>query len=375
MRILVVGAGFAGAVHARVLAEAGHKLTVIDTRQHIGGNCYDFIDENGVRVHAYGPHLLHTKNQRIVEWLKQWGEFVPYRHKVRALLPSGGLAPLPINLNTVNLVFGTNFKTAQDVEEHLRKVALPISEPQNAAEHLYSKIGRELTDLFFRPYTKKMWAMDLEEMSASVVKRLPLRFDEKDTYFADDEIQMMPRNGYTAVFDRIFAHPNIDIRLGVAFEKTMLADYEFCFNSMPIDEFFDFQLGELPYRSIRFHHRTERAREAPEWSVVNFTDSGPFTRETMWDAIPCHRVEETGKLTISREEPCDYRENNHERYYPVKTADGRYQALYEDYKKLADAESQMNFIGRCGTYQYLDMDQVINQSLANVQSYVRKFKI
>jgi UDP-galactopyranose mutase len=141
MRILVVGAGFAGAVHARVLAEAGHKLTVIDRRQHIGGNCYDFIDENGVRVHAYGPHLFHTKNQRTVEWLKQWGEFVPYRHKVRALLPSGGLAPLPINLNTVNLVFGTNFKTAQDVEDHLRKVALPISEPQNAAEHLYSKIG------------------------------------------------------------------------------------------------------------------------------------------------------------------------------------------------------------------------------------------
>ena len=374
MRILVVGAGFAGAVHARILAEAGHKLTVIDRRQHIGGNCYDFIDENGVRVHAYGPHLFHTKNQRIVEWLKQWGEFVPYRHKVRALLPSGGLAPLPINLNTVNLVFGTNFKAAQDIEEHLRKVALPISEPQNAAEHLYSKIGTELTDLFFRPYTKKMWAMDLEEMSASVVKRLPLRFDEKDTYFADDEIQMMPRNGYTALFERIFAHPNIAIRLGVAFEKTMLADYEFCFNSMPIDEFFDFQLGELPYRSIRFHHRTERAREAPEWSVVNFTDSGPFTRETMWDAIPCHRVEETGKRTISREEPCDYRENNHERYYPVKTADGRYQALYEDYKKLADAESQMNFIGRCGTYQYLDMDQVINQSLANVQSYARKFK-
>jgi UDP-galactopyranose mutase len=374
MKILVVGTGFAGAVHARVLAEAGHRVTVIDKRPHIGGNCFDYVDDNGVRVHAYGPHLFHTKNQRVVDWLRQWGEFVPYRHKVRALLPSGALAPLPINLNTVNLVFGTSFETAEEVETHLREVALPIENPQNAAEHLYSNIGVELTDLFFRPYTKKMWSLDLEDMSASVVKRLPLRFDEKDTYFADDEIQMMPRDGYTTLFERIFAHPDIGMRLGVQFEKIMLTNYDFCFNSMPIDEFFDFQLGELPYRSIRFHHRTESAGEASEWAVVNFTDSSTFTRETMWDAIPCHRVEETGKRTISREEPCDYRENNHERYYPVKTADGRYQALYKDYKKLADAVRNMNFIGRCGTYQYLDMDQVINQSLTNAQNYVLKLK-
>jgi UDP-galactopyranose mutase len=372
MRILVVGAGFAGAVHARVLAEAGHKLIVIDKRPHIGGNCFDFVDGNGVRVHAYGPHLFHTKSPRIVDWLKQWGETVPYRHKVRALLPSGALAPLPINLNTVNLVFGTAYQTAGEVEGHLRKVALQITEPKNAAEHLYSKIGTELTDLLFRPYTKKMWALDLEDMSASVVKRLPLRFDKKDTYFADDEIQMMPRDGYTALFERIFAHPNIEVRLGVAFAKAMLTDYDFCFNSMPIDEFFDFCLGELPYRSIRFHHRTEKGGEAPEWSVVNFTDNSPFTRETIWDALPCHRVQENSSRTISREEPCDYRDNNHERYYPVKTADGRYQQLYENYKKLAEAVSTMDFIGRCGTYQYLDMDQVINQSLINAQRYVVK---
>jgi UDP-galactopyranose mutase len=374
MKILVVGTGFAGAVHARVLAEAGHRVTVIDKRPHIGGNCFDYVDDNGVRVHAYGPHLFHTKNQRVVDWLRQWGEFVPYRHKVRALLPSGALAPLPINLNTVNLVFGTSFETAEEVETHLREVALPIENPQNAAEHLYSNIGVELTDLFFRPYTKKMWSLDLEDMSASVVKRLPLRFDEKDTYFADDEIQMMPRDGYTTLFERIFAHLDIEVKLDFSFNKYMIRQYDFCFNAMPIDEFFDFSLGELPYRSLKFHHRSEPASDVSEWSVVNFTDTGPFTRETMWDAIPCHRVQETGRRTISREEPCDYRDNNHERYYPVKTADGRYQKLYEEYKKLAAAEPNIDFIGRCGTYQYLDMDQVINQSLTNVDGWIRRFE-
>lgn len=369
-RILVVGAGFAGAVHAVELAQAGFAVRVIDKRPHIGGNAYDFVDDNGIRVHAYGPHLFHTKNMRVVEWLRRFGAFVPYTHKVRALLPGGEAVPLPINLDTVNAVFGTAYETAEEVRAHLARVSVPIPEPANAAEHLYAHIGQDLTDLFFRPYTKKMWALDLEEMSAAVVKRIPLRFDRTDTYFADDDLQMMPRDGYTRLFEAMFGHENITVDLNTPFEKRMAEGYDFCFNAMPIDEYFGFSLGELPYRSLRFHHETVEGVPAREWSVTNYTDTGRFTRETAWHVLPHHVARDTGRHTRTREEPCDYRDNDLERYYPVKTADGRYNALYEKYKALAASEPNMAFIGRCGTYQYLDMDQVINQSLMHVEKWL-----
>jgi UDP-galactopyranose mutase len=369
--VLIVGAGFAGAVHARKLAEAGYVVHVIDQRPHIAGNAYDYTDANGIRVHAYGPHLFHTKNRAVADWIRQFGVFVPYTHKVRARLASGQAVPLPINLDTVNAVFGTRYQSAEAVQAHLRSVSLPIANPANAAEHLYANIGRELTDLFFRPYTKKMWAMDLEEMSAAVVKRIPLRTDRKDTYFADEDIQMMPRDGYTKIFETIFDHPGITVSLNTNFEKVMQAGYAFCFNAMPIDEYFEFSLGELPYRSLRFHHRTEAGLPIQDWSITNFTDAGPITRETAWHIMPHHVTENTGRHTLTREEPCDYRDNNMERYYPVKTADGRYNQLYDQYRRLAGAEGRnIAFIGRCGTYQYLDMDQVINQSLMHVEKWL-----
>ncbi len=367
--VLIVGAGFAGAVHAWELAEAGYEVHVIDQRPHIAGNAYDHVDANGVRVHVYGPHLFHTKQREVIEWISRFAEFVPYVHKVRAVLPSGAHVPLPINLDTVNAVFGTAYETSAQVEAHLRAVALPFAAPANAAEDLYSKIGVVLTDLFFRPYTKKMWAMELEEMSPAVTRRLPLRADRVDTYFPSDHQQMMPRNGYAKLFEAIFDHPNITVTLNRKFEAADERDYQFCFNAMAIDEYFGFRLGELPYRSLRFHHRAA-APVAQEWSITNFTDDGPFTRETAWHAIPHHRVRDTGRCTLTREEPCDYRDNNYERFYPVKTADGRYSALYEKYRALAGQRSDIAFIGRCGTYQYLDMDQVINQSLLHVRGWL-----
>jgi UDP-galactopyranose mutase len=369
-RILVVGAGFAGAVYARTLAEAGHIVEVIDKRPHIGGNAFDFVDGNGIRVHAYGPHLFHTKNARVIEWIKQFGDFVPYTHKVRALLPSGGFAPMPVNLDTINLVFGTDFKTAEETQAHLARISIHCDSPQNAAEYLYSKIGRDLTDLFFRPYTKKMWMFDLEDMAPDVVKRIPLRTDRTDTYFSEDDIQIMPRDGYTALFERMFDHPNIRVATDAEFDKSMQKDFDFTFNAMPIDEYFGFSLGELPYRSIRFHPRSVQANGTQDWSVTNFTDTGAFTRETSWHVLPHHIVRETGTRTITREEPCDYRDNGMERYYPVKTADGAYQALYEQYRDLAASTAKISFIGRCGTYQYLDMDQVINQSLTGARKWL-----
>ena len=375
--ILVVGAGFAGAVHARVLAEAGYDIHVIDKRPHIAGNAYDEVDANGLRVHQYGPHLFHTNNERVVEWLARFGTFVPYEHRVQAVVGAtsadtgGNYVPLPVNRRTIEAVFGVELADADAVAAFLKTQAEPIEAPANAGEHLRSQIGGTLTDLFFRPYTRKMWNLDLEDMSAAVVQRIPIRMDDEDRYFPNDKFQIMPRDGYTRVFEQILDHPCITVSLNTEFDKSMLADYAHCFNSMPIDEYFDEAFGPLPYRSIRFHH-DDRALddERGTGGTINFTDTGPITRETDWARLPNHRVRESARKTVTREEPCDYRDNNLERYYPVKTSDGRYDAIYRQYRQLAEGEGNLTFIGRCGTYQYLDMHQVINQSLASAQNFV-----
>ncbi|MET7242013.1 FAD-dependent oxidoreductase [Methylobacterium sp. EM32] len=370
MNLLVVGAGFAGASYARTLAEAGHKVTVIDSRSHIGGNAYDEIDQNGNRVHRYGPHLFHTNNEEVVKWVRQFGEWTQYEHRVEALLKDGRLAPLPVNRTTINTVFGEALANEQEVDKFLQHLAIPCDSPGNAAEYLYSKIGSTLTDLFFRPYTKKMWLMDLEQVDISVVSRVQIRHDDEDRYFPNDKFQIMPVKGYTSVFENIFDHDNIKIILNQQFNKSMLIDYGHCFNSMPIDVYFDFEMGELPYRSIKFHHRS--LVTAADWnsSVINFTDDGKFTRETAWYLLPHHRESRSAGYSHTLEEPCDYKDNAFERYYPVKTADMRFQKIYKKYAELAEKLPNMNFIGRCGTYQYLDMHQVINQSLIGAKKWL-----
>ncbi len=368
--ILIVGAGFAGAVYARTLAEAGCLVHVIDRRDHLGGNAADYVDANGVRVHRYGPHLFHTRQTPVFAWLRRFGAWIPYHHRVRAILPDGRMAPLPVNRDTINMVFGQALKTASETAAFLRRVAVPIVAPANAAEHLRARIGDTLTDLFFRPYTRKMWGLELEDMDASVVKRLPIRLDGCDLYFPDDRHQALPRDGYTALFGSILCHPGISVQCCLPYAAGMERDYDHCFNSMAIDEFFHVCLGDLPYRSLRFTHWTVPAAGAQPHPIRNYTGDGPLTRETWWHALPGHLMHETGWRTMTVEEPCDYRDNRNERYYPVKTADGRHQRLYRDYRTMADRLPNTTFIGRCGTYQYLDMDQVITQSLAGAHRWL-----
>jgi UDP-galactopyranose mutase len=369
-RILIVGAGFAGATYARTLAEAGYTVHVIDRRDHIAGNAADRVDANGVRVHRYGPHLFHTNATPVFDWLQRFGAWTPYLHRVRAILPDGRFAPLPINLDTINMVFGKTLRIEAEAADFLRCVAVPSGNPKNAAEHLRSRIGDVLTDLFFRPYTRKMWGRELEDIDAGVVRRLPIRFGTDDQYFPDDRHQALPANGYTSLFEAIFAHSSISLELSVNYAPRMEQSYDFCFNSMAIDEFFGWRLGKLPYRSLRFHHTTVTQWDSQPFGVRNYTDAGRFTREAWWHCLPGHLHRETGRRTVTIEEPCDYRDNNDERYYPVRTADGRFQTLYEGYRALAEDLPNMAFIGRCGTYQYLDMDQVINQSLAGARRWL-----
>jgi UDP-galactopyranose mutase len=370
--VLVVGAGLAGAVHARALAEGGRAVRVIDRRRHVAGNAYDEVDVTGVRRHVYGPHLFHTNSPRVAAFLERFAEFVPYEHRVSVALPDGsGFVPLPVNRQTVRRVLGVDAASGDGVRDALAREAVPHAEPRNAAEWLEARIGRRLTDLLYRPYSRKMWGVELEALAASVVRRIPVRHDDESRYFPDHRFQGLPRDGYGDMVLRMLDHPRVRVETGVAFERSMLRASSFCFASVSIDEWFGEVFGPLPYRSLRFHARAALpAEEAGPTAQVNFADDSPFTRRTDWAMLPCHRVRETGRRTVTYEEPCDARDNGGERYYPVPDGDGRNAALHARYRALADREPRVRFVGRCGTYRYLDMDQVVAQSLESARAFL-----
>ncbi len=368
MNVLVVGAGFAGAVIARELAQAENtKVMVIDRRDHIAGNAYDPIHPvTGARYHKYGPHIFHTNNRQIFDYLSQFTEWAPYQHAVNAILPGGGAAPMPINCETLNKIYGLNLADEQGMRAFLQELREPIHEPANAEEYLRSIYGRELTDLFFGRYTSKMWGMTLAEMPISVVARLPVRYGDEINYFNDD-YQYMPVNGYLSLFEKMLDHPNIEVHLNTAFGQHMEAGFTHVFNSMPIDEYFENRFGPLPYRSIKFDHRFN---ETFDYRVptVNFTDTGKYTRKTAWPLYPgCGGI--VG-AHVTYEEPCSYEDNDLERYYPIKTIDQWPQRRYKEYETLAKDKANVTFIGRCGQYIYYDMHQVVANSLSIARKFI-----
>ena len=325
MNILVVGAGLTGAVIARTLAERDYAVTVIDKREHVAGNAFDYVNEHGIRVHRYGPHLFHTNNARVFRWLSRFTEWLPYRHKAKAALADGRFVPFPPNVETARAVGEQN-----------------------------------IVDIFFRPYTRKMWGAELEEINPAVLQRVPVRGDDCEDYFPNDKYQALPKHGYAKMTENILAHDNIAVRLSQPFDKKMENDYARIFNCMPPDEYYDFRHGELPWRSIRFEHEHRDANFAQPAAVVNFTnDTGP-TRRTEWKHLPGHG-NNNGKTTLTSEFPCDHADNNRERYYPVKDAAGDNRKLYRRYAAIKNPKTI--FTGRCGTYAYIDMHQAVNMAL------------
>jgi UDP-galactopyranose mutase len=325
-RILIVGAGFSGAVCARELAEAGHEVEIIDSRDHIGGNAYDEMNEKGIRVHKYGPHLFHTSNEKVVNWLKKFSTFHIYHHRVKAILSNGSKVVLPVNRETIKYV------------------------------------GREnIVETFIRPYSEKMWGMKLEEIDPSIMNRVPVREDDNIYYFPKDKFQLLPTHGYTHLFNMILDHKNIRISLETEFSKSFEKGYHLILNSMPIDVYYDFMYGELPYRSIKFHTIDLPLPCLTEHPVINFTHNLPYTRMTEWKNLPFHSVDSNPWTTITYEEPCDYRQNGNERFYPVKDVEGKNRSIYDKYAKIKNPK--VKFIGRMGQYVYIDMDQAINAAL------------
>lgn len=356
--VLVVGAGFAGSVIAHELAQAGISVHLIDKRDHIGGNAFDYVTSSGERVHNYGPHLFHgNKDSQAVKWLSRFTDWVSYEHRVKAFYePLNCYVPLPVNRETINAIYNLNLATDSEAELFLDRIRdTSIKRPTNSDQVFLSSVGPELADIFFRPYTLKMWGMPASDIEAAVGARIPVRFNDDDRYFTDT-FQAMPKNGYTQMFAHILDHPLIHVDLLTSFSYDMLNRYDHSFLSVPIDSFFDNKYGQLPYRSLKFHLVEEESSQPA--TTVNFTNSGRFTRVTQWDLIPNSGKSNNGNHLKTFEEPCSPDQNNNELYYPVRNS--RSIQAYANYSKMAYSCKNLTFCGRIGLFRYLDMVPAIN---------------
>ena len=354
--VMVVGAGFAGAVMAERLAnDGGKRVLVVDRRPHIAGNAFDHQDAGGILIHQYGPHIFHTNSADVFDYLSRFTEWRPYEHRVLADV-DGQLVPMPINRTTLNMLYGLNLQTDADVEAFLATRAEPVEPIRTSADVVVSKVGRELYETFFRGYTRKQWGMDPSELDKSVTARVPTRTDTDDRYF-QDKFQAMPAEGYTRMFERMLDHPNIDVLLGVDYAEVRDAyPHDHLVFTGPIDEYFGHRYGKLPYRSLRFEHQTLEKEWHQPVAVVNYPNEDvPYTRITEYKHL-------TGQVSDRTSLTTEYPSATGDPYYPIPREEN--QALYKRYEALALAEPNVSFVGRLATYRYYNMDQVVGQALA-----------
>jgi len=353
---LVVGAGFAGSVIAeRLASQHGARVLLMDRRPHIGGNAYDEPNEAGILYHKYGPHIFHTNSDMVVDYLSQFTEWRPYEHRVRAVVRDK-LVPIPINRTTLNELFGLDLKTDEEAAEYLASRAEPVEEIKTSEDVVINAVGRELYELFFRGYTRKQWGLDPSELDKQVTSRIPTRTNTDDRYFTDT-FQAMPRDGYTAMFKRMLDNPLIEIRTGVDFRDVRdEVEAGHIIYTGPVDEYFDYRFGKLPYRSLKFDHQTLDEEWHQPIAVVNYPDPDvPYTRISEYKHLTGQQAPNT---TITYEYPSA----EGDPYYPIPREEN--QVLYKQYEALADATENVTFVGRLATYKYYNMDQIVGQALA-----------
>jgi len=359
---LVVGAGFAGAVMAeRLAAGSGKRVLVIDKRPHVAGNAYDHPDAAGIMIHQYGPHIFHTNSAEIVEYLSRFTAWRPYEHRVLAQVGDKQV-PIPINRTTLNSLYGLSLKDEAETAAFLAARAEPVAVVRSSEDVVVSAVGRELYETFFRGYTRKQWGIDPSELDKSVTARVPTRTSTDDRYFTDTH-QMMPRDGYTAMFEKMLDHPNIDLALGVDFaEAKQRFVYDRIVYTGPVDEYFGFRFGKLPYRSLEFRHVIEEREWAQSVAVVNYPEEAvPHTRITEYKHL-------TGQTAARTSLTYEYPSDVGDPYYPIPRAEN--QALYKRYEALAAVTPDVLFVGRLATYRYYNMDQVVGQALATYRRHV-----
>jgi UDP-galactopyranose mutase len=356
--IVIIGAGISGAVLAERYAKIGKKVLIIEKRDHIAGNCYDYIDENGILVSKYGAHLFHTNEEDVWQYINQFCEFYPFEHKVIAKV-DGQLVPIPVNITTVNKLFGTSISTEAEMKQWLDENRLPIDTPKDGREAALNKVGQVLYEKMFRHYTKKQWDKYPEELDASVLDRIPVRSNYDDRYFSD-KYQALPVGGYTKLFEGILNHPNIEVLLNTDYfdVKDEVTGYDKLFYTGPVDRYFEFKHSlteKLEYRSINFVSETVDAEFYQENSVVNYPgEEVGFTRIIEYKHFGNQKSEKT---TIVKEFTTD----EGDPYYPVPNP--KNQQIYEKYKAEADALVDVYFVGRLANYKYFNMDQAFKNAL------------
>jgi UDP-galactopyranose mutase len=353
---LIVGAGFAGSVLAeRLASQHGARILLIDRREHVGGNAYDEPDAAGILYHKYGPHIFHTNAQAVVDYLSQFTEWRPYEHRVLAQV-RGQLVPIPINRTTLNKLFDAGLETDEDAAAYLASRSEPVDEITTSEDVVINAVGRELYELFFRGYTRKQWGLDPSELDKQVTSRIPTRTNTDDRYFGDT-FQAMPLHGYTRMFEAMLDNPLIEKRLGADYRDVRdEVEADHIIYTGPIDEYFDFRFGKLPYRSLRFDHQTLEQERFQDVAVVNYpSEDVPFTRISEYKHLT---GQEHPKTTITYEYPAA----EGDPYYPIPRPEN--QELFKRYEALADATEGVTFVGRLATYRYYNMDQIVGQALA-----------
>lgn len=350
---LIVGAGFAGSVLAERLANGSDKKVLIcDKRPHIAGNAFDYYNDEGILIHKYGPHIFHTNSKDVFDYLGKFTEWREYQHRVLANV-DGMQVPMPINLDTINKLYGLNL-TAFEVEDFFKKIAEPCENIRTSEDVVVSKVGRELYEKFFKNYTRKQWGLDPSELDASVTSRVPTRTNRDDRYFTD-VYQAMPKYGYTRMFEKMLDHPNIKIMLNTDYREIM---HEIPYRDMiytgPVDSFFNYEYGKLPYRSLEFKHETHDTEQFQAAPVVNYPNDQAYTRITEFKYLT---GQEHKKTSIVYEFP----KASGDPYYPIPRKENA--EIYAKYKTLADARSDVHFVGRLATYKYYNMDQIVAQAL------------
>lgn len=350
---LIVGAGFAGSVLAERLANGSNKRVLIcDKRNHIGGNAYDFYNEDGILIHKYGPHIFHTNSSEVFEYLSHFTQWRDYQHRVLANV-DGQQVPIPINLDTINKLYGLNL-TAFELKDFFEKVREPIEHIKTSEDVVVNAVGRELYEKFFRNYTRKQWGLDPSELDASVTARVPTRTNRDDRYFTDS-FQAMPLHGYTKMFEKMLDSPNIKIMLNCDYREIANGiPYREMVYTGPVDAFFDYRYGKLPYRSLEFKHETHSKEVFQEAPVVNYPNDQPYTRITEFKYLT---GQEHSKTSIVYEYP----KAEGDPYYPIPRKENG--ELYAKYKALAETRPDVHFVGRLATYKYYNMDQIVAQAL------------
>jgi UDP-galactopyranose mutase len=362
---LIVGAGFAGSVLAERLARGSNKRVLLcDKRPHIGGNAYDHYNEEGVLVHKYGPHIFHTNSREVFEYLSRFTEWRPYQHRVRASV-DGQIVPIPINLDTINTLYGLNL-TSFEVADFFKKVAEPRQQIRTSEDVVINSVGRELYEKFFKNYTRKQWGLDPSELDACVTARVPTRTNRDDRYFTDT-YQAMPLHGFTRMFENMLDHPNIKILLNCDYrEIEKEVPHREMIYTGPVDAFFGYCFGKLPYRSLEFKHETHNIQTFQSAPVVNYPNEHLYTRVTEFKYLT---GQEHPKTSVVYEFP----KSEGDAYYPVPRKENA--EIYAKYKALADRTPEVHFVGRLATYKYYNMDQIVAQALtlyAKMSSVKRK---